>query len=76
MGSAIVDEVRDLVTRSKEMERQINWFCFTASQNQCPPQKRPDCQCEGERDEYFCALCWLYASRKALEPEEDSTCHQ
>ena len=67
MGSTIVDEVRDLVAKNKKMERQIDWFCFTISQSQCPPQKRPDCQPKSERSGYFCAMCWLYASRKALE---------
>ena len=76
MGSAIVDEVRDLVAKNKEMERQIDWFCFTASKSHCPPQKRPDCQCGRERNEYFCAMCWLYASRKALEAKEAKTWRQ
>lgn len=72
MGSAIVDAVRDLVAKNKEMERQLNWFCFAASKSQCPPTKRPDCKGEGEvRNEYFCALCWLYASRKELEAKGD-----
>ena len=71
MGNVIVDAVRDLVARNKKMEKQIDWFCFTASKTQCPPQKRPDCQGKGERGEHFCAICWLYASRKALEAKEE-----